>query len=110
MLEPFDRRHLLEALQPPDGYDLSEAVGTTYSLDLMILLTVPLAFAMSAQEEDAPNPLALLEAVRRYVMRRCILLITQPDLIHDDILEKSILKLTVTLKILQIFTRFIKPA
>lgn len=73
MLEPLRRRHLLEALRPPDGYDVDVAVGTTYSLDLMTLLTVPLSFALSDWEDDGgrtqPDPMALLEAIRRYADR-----------------------------------------
>lgn len=73
MLEPLDRRHLLASLRPPAGYDLDQAIGTTFSLDLMTLLTVPLAFALSDIEgEDGKplqDPLALLEAIRRYADR-----------------------------------------
>jgi hypothetical protein len=70
MLEPLDRRHLFEALRPPDSYDLDVAIGTTYSLDLMALLAVPLSFALFDWEDDSgminADPLALLEAARRY--------------------------------------------
>ncbi len=73
MLRPLERRHLLEALRPPVGYDLERAIGTTYSLDLMTLLTVPLAFALFDWEDDAGkptgDPLAILEAIRRYADR-----------------------------------------
>src|SRR3954454_14672733 len=69
MLEPSDRTLLLEALQPPGGYGISHAVGTTFSLDLIALLTTPLAFTLfSIEDRDgrpAAHPLALLEAVRR---------------------------------------------
>ncbi len=73
MLELLNRRHLLESLRPPTGYELDEAIGTTFSLDLMTLLSVPLAFALSDIEgEDGkplPDSLALLEAIRRYADR-----------------------------------------
>lgn len=73
MLEPNDRRHLLEALRPPDGYQLDCAIGTTFSLDLLALLTVPLAFALFDWEDEAgrpaADPLAVLEALRRYADR-----------------------------------------
>ena len=46
MLEPRVRRQLMEALRPPSGYELDRAVGTTYSLDLLALLTTPLAFTI----------------------------------------------------------------
>lgn len=70
MLAPNQRQHLLEALRPPDGYELSFAIGTTYSLDLMAFLCIPLSFAQFDWEDDAgqpsADPLALLEALRRY--------------------------------------------
>ena len=70
MLEPLDRRHLFDALRPPAGYDVDVAIGTTYSLDLMALLAVPLAFALFDWEDDSgkvtADPMALLEAARRY--------------------------------------------
>lgn len=69
MLSPQDRRHLLEALRPPAGYELSCAIGTTFSLDLFTLLTVPLAFTLfdieDAEGHPSADPLVLLEAVRR---------------------------------------------
>ena len=48
MLEPQERRQLLDSLRPPSGYSLDFAVGTTYSLDLLALLTAPLAFTFFA--------------------------------------------------------------
>ncbi len=70
MLEPISRLHLMEALRPPDGYSLNCAIGTTFSLDLLALLTVPLAFTMfDWQNEDGSptsDPLALLESLRRH--------------------------------------------
>lgn len=73
MLKPPDRQHLLQALRPPMGYDLDQAIGTTYSLDLMTLLTVPLAFALFDWEDEegrpVTDPLALLESTRRYADR-----------------------------------------
>ncbi len=74
MLEPRGRRLLLDALRPPEGYTLDHAVGTTYSLDLLALLTAPLAFSLF-EAEDAPDgteridPLALLTALRRHAGR-----------------------------------------
>lgn len=74
MLEPHARQHLLELLRPPSGYVLDEAIGTTFSLDLLALLSAPLAFALFDWEDsegrptaDPPaDPLALLQAVRSY--------------------------------------------
>src|SRR4051794_2184598 len=44
MLEPQNRQLLLDALRPPDDFALDFAVGTTFSLDLLALLTAPLGF------------------------------------------------------------------
>ncbi|MBZ5538186.1 MAG: phospholipase D family protein [Acidobacteriia bacterium] len=68
MLEPDDRRLLFEALRPPESYTLNCGVGTTFSLDLLALLTVPLAYTLFDWGDDEDplhaNPLALLEAIR----------------------------------------------
>ena len=40
VLEPNQRRLLLEALRPPVGYQLDRAIGTTYGLDLRTMSTV----------------------------------------------------------------------
>ena len=73
MLEPGRRRLFLDTLRPPDGYLLDRAIGTTFTLDLMALLSVPLAFTFrDAQNEDgqlATEPLSLLESARRYADR-----------------------------------------
>ena len=73
MLAPRERRLLLDALRPPPGHRLDRAVGTSFSLDLLALLTAPLAFTFFDWEDDegAPtaDPLALLEAVRRHADR-----------------------------------------
>jgi hypothetical protein len=76
MLEPQDRRLLFEALRPPTGYELDVAVGTTYSLDLLTLLTAPLGFTLFDWQEregrPTADPVALLEAIRRNAERMAI--------------------------------------
>lgn len=73
MLNPQERTLLREALRPPDGYSLDQAIMTTYSLDLMALLSIPLAFSVFHLEEHRErleaNPLALLNALRQYSSR-----------------------------------------
>ena len=73
MLDPRDRGLLLEMLRPPSGYRLDFAVATTFSLDLLALLTAPLAFTFFDWEDDegrpVVDPLALLEAIRRNANR-----------------------------------------
>ncbi|CAN5415678.1 hypothetical protein BH20CHL6_BH20CHL6_08760 [soil metagenome] len=52
MLGPDDRRLLLDALRPPAGYELDQAVGTSYSLDLTSLLAAPLGLALFDRESS----------------------------------------------------------
>jgi hypothetical protein len=69
MLDPDTRAVLLDALRPPSGMVLDRAVGTTFTLDLETLLLAPLAFAWfdtETSEGGVPDPIALLEAVRRH--------------------------------------------
>ena len=76
MLEPNSRKLLLESLQPPPDHQIDWAIGTTYSLDLIALLSAPVAFAFSdwQDREGRPivEPLALLKAVRQYADRVCL--------------------------------------
>src|SRR5580765_6748561 len=70
MLGTDDRVLLREALRPPEGYEFDSAVITSYSLDLLSLLTVPLFFTLFEVEGEEGNslndPLALLQALRRH--------------------------------------------
>ena len=45
VLDPQDRVLFTEALRP-EGYELSWAIGTTYTLDLVAAVAAPLAFAL----------------------------------------------------------------
>ena len=73
MLKPHDRMLFLESLQPPDGYKLDFAVGSSYSLDLNAMLAAPVAFAFTdCQDVDGRpvlDPLVLLKSVREYASR-----------------------------------------
>ena len=80
MLEPKDRQTLLQLLRPPPGCRFDCAIGTTFSLDLIAMLTAPLAMAMFdwqdaegelASDPELPgvNPLELLESLRRCANR-----------------------------------------
>ncbi len=74
MLKPGDRRVLLEALRPPQGYRVDRAIAATYSLDLLALLVAPLSFSLFDRlagrstgpdgDEDPIGATALLQAVR----------------------------------------------
>ena len=69
MLNGYDRLLLTQAIVPPTGYALDEALGTTYSLDLLALVAVSLAASgVDAEMLEKPEPadaLVLLEAVLR---------------------------------------------
>jgi hypothetical protein len=74
VLDPQDRVLFTEALRPPEGYELSWAIGTTYTLDLVAAMAAPLAFALFDWEQDdasrgGPDAIPLLEALRRYADR-----------------------------------------
>lgn len=73
MLEPADRTVFTESLRPPPGFRLDRVVSTTYTLDLVALLTLPLSFTLLAgdgvNESGRVDPIALLEALRRYAGR-----------------------------------------
>jgi hypothetical protein len=70
MLDPQNRHLLLESLRPPYGYTLDCAIGTTFSLDLLTMLTLPVSFTAFAWEgedvQQQKDTLALLEALRRH--------------------------------------------
>jgi hypothetical protein len=63
----------MELLRPPDGYRLDYAIGTTYSLDLLTLLTIPLAFSRfdwaANDDQIVKQPAALLASLRKYSQR-----------------------------------------
>lgn len=73
MLQPQERELLLDNLRPPTGYRFDQAVATTFSLDLVALMTAPLAFTFfdceSPDGETILDPIPLLEAVRRHGSR-----------------------------------------
>ena len=73
MLEPRERMLLTTALRAPDGHDLDLAVGTTYSLDLLTLLTVPLSFAWfdcrGDEDGDAAESVEVIGGLQKYAKR-----------------------------------------
>ncbi|MCD9198327.1 phospholipase D family protein [Aeromicrobium wangtongii] len=66
MLDLDDTALLLDALRPPRGYELDVAVGTTFTLDLVTLLAVPVSATMTAEQHQ---PADVLETIRRYADR-----------------------------------------
>lgn len=68
MFEANNRQALTQQLRPPAGYRLSHAVGTTFTLDMVSALAVPLSFVAGSGEEFN-NPVAVLSAVRKVAGR-----------------------------------------
>ena len=104
MLAPRERRLLLDALRPPPGYRLDRAIGTTFSLDLLALLTAPLAFTFLDWEDEegrpTADPVALLEAIRRHADRITIfcetgrIAVPKPGQLLYGYLESSVVEVT----------------
>lgn len=66
-LHPDERMTLVDALRPPPGFELLDAVATTFTLDLQALLAVPAAYAVVGVDssDGGLEPIALLDAIRR---------------------------------------------
>jgi len=70
MLNPNSRSLYTSALTPPSGMIFDEAVATTFSMDPALLLEAPVYLAlMAADGQTDPDPLSVLEAIRRYSKR-----------------------------------------
>lgn len=69
VLRPDQRSLLFDALRPPAGYQLDQAVGTSFTLDLSAIIVAAVAFSSfdTARPDGMPlaNPVAIFEAVRR---------------------------------------------
>ena len=68
MLHPkYDRIDYGEQLIPPDGYELVQAIGTTYSLDLEALMVLPVALFYAQTLDGNPEELRydMLDAITR---------------------------------------------
>jgi len=70
MLNPNSRSLYTSALTPPPGMVFDEAIATTFSMDPALLLEAPVYLAlMMADGQSDPDPLSVLEAIRRYSKR-----------------------------------------
>lgn len=68
MIDAEKRSVLTDALTPPPGYRFDTGVVTTYSLDLVTLLTLPqhLSWLASGEERaEQVDPIRMIEALRR---------------------------------------------
>lgn len=70
MLNPNSRSLYTSALTPPPGMIFDEAIATTFSMDPALLLEAPVYLALLAADgQTDPDPLSVLEAIRRYSKR-----------------------------------------
>ena len=70
MLNPNSRSLYTSALTPPPGMIFDEAIATTFSMDPALLLEAPVYLAlMAADSQTDPDPLSVLEVIRRYSKR-----------------------------------------
>src|SRR5690625_702410 len=71
MLHPDTTVLLTDALRPPPGHQVDQAVATTYSLNLTAMLIAPMTFTLAgvddADELASADPVRLLDAVERHV-------------------------------------------
>ena len=80
MLNPNSRSLYTSALTPPPGMVFDEAIATTFSMDPALLLEAPVYLALMAADGQAdPDPLSVLEAIRRYSKRITVYVQKRPD-------------------------------
>lgn len=75
VLDPENRALYGEILRAPAGYELDEALATTYTLDFETALVIPATLAFHAAEsrqQTLDSPLALLEGLERLAKRIAI--------------------------------------
>ena len=104
MLSPTERTVLTETLRPPVGYEIDRVIASTYTLDLITLLTLPLSFTLlswdRASSEGRVDPIALLEALRRHARRITVfcdaghIAVPRRGEILFGYLEKSVVEVT----------------
>ena len=62
-----DRLNYGKLLAPPESFELTKAIGTTYSLDLYALLAIPVSlfYAKSMEGDFHLNRYDVLDAIRK---------------------------------------------
>jgi hypothetical protein len=68
MLETNSRAIYLDELKPPSGYKFDRAIGTTFTLDLLAMLMVPLSlslYELDDKEKLLRDPILVLEALKQ---------------------------------------------
>lgn len=105
MLNPNSRSLYTSALSPPPGMIFDEAIATTFSMDPALLLEAPVYLAlMAADGQSGPDPLSILEAIRRYSKKITVYVqkgrIQIPKLVKPNplfgFLEEMVVEVTAT--------------
>ena len=100
MLSPNVRSLYTAALTPPPGMVFDEAIGTTFSLDPAMLLSVPMHLALLGGDHGNPlrDGIAVLESVRRlsgrisvYAQRGRLLVPSPPHVLYG-LLESMVVE------------------
>ena len=70
MLHPNSRNLYTDALTPPPGYIFDHAIGTTYTLDPLTLLTIPVHLGLAVRRRGTnPDSIDFLGALRQVADR-----------------------------------------
>ncbi len=108
MLDPNHRHLLTDILRAPDGYELTDAIVCTYSLDLMALASIPLLclghesdLLEDGADKDVGRQLAGVECIRRGMRKFTVF--CQAGAIHEPAkvrssyiwLEQSVVEVTI---------------
>ena len=100
MLNPNSRSLYTAALTPPPGMVFDEAIGTTFSMDPAMLLSVPVHLALLGGDRGNPlrDGIAVLESVRRlsdhitvYAQRGRLLVPSPPHILYG-LLESMVVE------------------
>lgn len=109
MLDPNHRHLLTDILRAPDGYELTDAIACTYSLDLMALASIPLLclghesdVLEDGADKDVGRQLAGIECIRRGMSKFTVF--CQAGAIHEPAkvrssyiwLEQSVVEVTIS--------------
>ncbi len=87
MLDPAKRNLLSSMLKPPSGYLLDRAIATTFSLDPLMAITVPLNLAAFDMAGDIKDVILLYDAICKVTDKIDIFLdkgrMLYPKVVHE---------------------------
>lgn len=108
MLDPNQRQLLTDILRAPDGYEMTDAIACTYSLDLMALASIPLLslgnesdVLEDSADKDGGRQLAGIECIRRGMSKFTVFCqagaMHEPSKVRSSYfwLEQSVVEVTI---------------